>query len=236
MGIKMKNQFLFGAKDGVPIALGYFAVSFSFGMAAVAAGVPLWVSVALSALNLTSAGQFSALTLMAAGAPIAEIAVSTLVINIRYLLMSLVLSQKLEKMNIFRRMAVAFGVTDEIFTVASTKPHKVGAAYMAGLIAVPYVGWAVGTLCGGAAGALMGEGAVSALGIGLYAMFIAIVLPAAKNSRAVAAASLAAVTIACVLKWVSIFDGLSDGWAIITASVLSAAAAAVIFPRNEEDM
>ena len=137
MGIKMKNQFLFGAKDGVPIALGYFAVSFSFGMAAVAAGVPLWVSVALSALNLTSAGQFSALTLMAAGAPIAEIAVSTLVINIRYLLMSLVLSQKLEKMNIFRRMAVAFGITDEIFTVASTKPHKVGAAYMAGLIAVP---------------------------------------------------------------------------------------------------
>lgn len=232
----MRNEFVNGAKDGVPIALGYFAVSFSFGMAALAAGMPLWVSVALSGLNMTSAGQFSALTLMAAGAPVSEIAASTLVINIRYLLMSLVLSQKLDRMNIFKRMAVAFGITDEIFTVASTKPRKVGAAYMAGLILVPYIGWTLGTLVGGAAGALMGEGAVSALGIGLYAMFIAIVLPVAKESRAVLVAVLIAVGAACLFRWVSLFDGLSDGWAVIIASVLSAAAAAVIFPRSEEEM
>lgn len=231
----MNKQIIYGAKDGLPIALGYIAVSFSFGMSASAQQVPVWVSVALSALNLTSAGQFSALTLMCASAPIAEIAAATFVINIRYLLMSIVLSQRLVKMPAAKRLAVAFGVTDEIFTVASTKPHKVGFLYMLGLIAVPYIGWCLGTFLGAVAGNLLGEAVSSALGIGLYAMFIAIVLPAARSDRAVMFAAGVAVMVSCLFYWWSFLSAVSSGWAVIIASVLAASLAAAIFPRNGAD-
>ena len=229
-----RKHFARGLRTGIPISLGYLAVSFSFGMAASSAGVPVWVSVALSALNMTSAGQFSALTLMCQSAPLGEIAAATFVINIRYLLMSLVLSQRLIKMPVLARMAVGFGVTDEIFTVASTKPHKVGFLYMMGLIAVPYLGWASGTFLGAAAGNLLGDAVSSALGIGLYAMFVAIVLPQARSERSVMAAALIAVGMACVFRWWDALAVVSDGWAVIIASVLAAAAAAWLFPRREE--
>ncbi len=225
---------MIGAKDGLPIALGYLAVSFSFGITASAEGVPIWVSVALSALNLTSAGQFSALTLMCQSAPLTEIAAATFVINIRYLLMSIVLSQKLIKMPVLSRMLIAFGVTDEIFTVASTKPKRVGLSYMLGLIAVPYIGWTLGTALGAAAGNLLGEAVSSALGIALYSMFIAIILPAARIDKPVYAAAGIAVAISCVLTWCSIFSGISAGWAVIIASIPAAALAALLFPRKEE--
>lgn len=229
----MKRKFTDGIKDGLPIALGYLAVSFSFGMTASAENVPIWVSIALSALNLTSAGQFSALTLMCKSAPLAEIAAATFVINIRYLLMSIVLSQKLVKMPVLGRMAIAFGVTDEIFTVASTKPQKVGFAYMSGLIFAPYIGWCLGTALGAVAGNLLGEAVSSALGIGLYAMFIAIVLPEARGDKAVAVTAGIAVAISCVMRWWSVLSGISAGWAVIIASVPAAAIAALIFPRAE---
>lgn len=230
----MKGDFKYGAKDGLPIALGYIAVSFSFGMAASAQGVPVWVSVALSAFNMTSAGQFSALTLMCANAALGEIAASTFVINIRYLLMSLVLSQKLEKMPAGKRMLIGAGITDEIFTVASTKPHKAGFWYMLGLIAVPYLGWALGTLMGAMAGNLLGDAISSALGIGLYAMFIAIVLPEARAQKSVAAASLIAMLLACVFRWWHFAAAnISEGWAVIIASLAGACAAAVLFPRKD---
>ncbi len=229
----MKRNFIYGAKDGLPIALGYLAVAFSFGMTASAEHVPVWVSVALSALNLTSAGQFSALTLMIKGAPLMEVAAATFVINIRYLLMSIVLSQKLVKMSVFKRMAIAFGITDEIFTVASTKPQKVGATYMSGLIMVPYLGWSLGTALGAAAGNLLGDSVSSALGIGLYAMFIAIVLPEARSHKSVACAAGIAVAISCIICWWSVLSGISAGWAVIIASVPAAAIAALLFPRTE---
>ncbi|MBQ7794342.1 MAG: AzlC family ABC transporter permease, partial [Clostridia bacterium] len=223
----------FGAKDGLPIALGYLAVSFSFGMTASAEQVPVWVAVALSALNMTSAGQFSALTLMCQSAPLAEIAAATFVINIRYLLMSIVLSQKLVPLPIASRMLIGFGVTDEIFTVASTKPQKVGFAYMMGLIAVPYIGWTLGTLLGAAAGSLLSEAFSSALGIGLYAMFIAIVLPAAREEKSVLFAAALAVGIASLLYWVPMLSGISGGWSVIIASVAAAALAALVFPNED---
>lgn len=229
----MKGDFIYGAKDGLPIALGYVAVSFSFGMAASTAGVPVWVSVALSALNMTSAGQFSALTLLCTAASLAEIAAATIVVNIRYLLMSLVLSQKIETMTLPKRMAVAFGVTDEIFTVASTKPNRVGFLYMMGLIGVPYIGWAAGTFLGAEAGNLLGTAVSSALGICLYAMFVAIVLPEAREQKSVAAAALTAVALACIFRWWSVFSALSEGWAVIIASIAGACAAAALFPRKD---
>ena len=195
--------------------------------------MPVWVAVALSALNMTSAGQFSALTLMCQSAPLAEIAAATFVINIRYLLMSIVLSQKLVPLPIASRMLIGFGVTDEIFTVASTKPQKVGFAYMMGLIAVPYIGWTLGTLLGAAAGSLLSEAFSSALGIGLYAMFIAIVLPAAREEKSVLFAAALAVGIASLLYWVPMLSGISGGWSVIIASVAAAALAALVFPNED---
>ncbi len=231
----MKNNFKFGARDGIAIALGYLAVSFSFGMTASAAGLPIWVSVGLSALNMTSAGQFAALNAILTTAPLAEIAISTLVINIRYLLMSLVLSQRLVKMPLSHRLAVSFGVTDEIFTVASTKPFKVTTSYMLGLIAIPYLGWVGGTLLGALAGNLLGEALSTALGIGLYAMFVAIVLPVAKEDKSVAIATLTAISIACIFRFVPTFSTVSSGLAVIIASLTAAALAAVLFPRKESE-
>lgn len=230
----MKKDFIFGAKDGLPIALGYLAVSFSFGITASSQGLPIWVSVALSALNLTSAGQFSALTLMCQSAPLAEIAAATFVINIRYLLMSIVLSQKLVKLPLLSRMAIAFGVTDEIFTVASTKPKRVGLSYMLGLIAVPYIGWTLGTALGVAAGNLLGAAVSAALGIALYSMFIAIILPAARLDATIYLTVGIAVAISCLLTWVSAFSGISGGWSVILASVPAAAVAAWVFPRKDD--
>ena len=231
----MKSNFLFGARDGIPIALGYLAVSFSFGMTASTEGVPIWVSVMLSALNMTSAGQFSALTLMCKSAPLLEVAAATFVINIRYLLMSIVLSQKVEKMPLAKRMLISFGVTDEIFTVSSTKPKKVGFSYMMGLILVPYLGWALGTLVGALMGEWLPEAVSSALSVSLYAMFIAIFLPPAREEKSVGFAVAVAVILASVLKWVSIFQGISSGWAVILASVPAALLAALLFPRKTEN-
>ena len=230
----MKKDFIFGAKDGLPIALGYLAVSFSFGITASGQGVPVWVAIALSALNLTSAGQFSALTLMCQSAPLAEIAAATFVINIRYLLMSIVLSQRLIKLPVLSRMLVAFGVTDEIFTVASTTPKKVGLSYMLGLIAIPYIGWTLGTALGAVAGNFLGDAVSSALGIALYSMFIAIILPAARIDKPVYAAAGIAIAISCLITWAPVFSGISAGWAVIIASIPAAALAAIIFPRKEE--
>ncbi|MDO4618586.1 MAG: AzlC family ABC transporter permease [Clostridia bacterium] len=228
----MKSNFMFGARDGLPIALGYLAVSFSFGMAASTAGIPIWVSVMLSALNLTSAGQFSALTLMCNSAPILEVAAATFIINIRYLLMSIVLSQKVQKMPFAAKMLVSFGITDEIFTVSSTKPKKVGFSYMMGLIIVPYIGWTLGTLFGAFMGELLPVSVSSALTVCLYAMFIAIFLPPAKEEKSVGFAVLIAVAISCIFTWVPLLKDVSSGWAVITASVIAALFAALLFPRN----
>lgn len=228
----MKN-FKFGAYDGIAIALGYLAVSFSFGMTASSQGLPVWVSVGLSALNMTSAGQFSALTLMCKSAPLGEIAVATLVINIRYLLMSLVLSQRLMKLPLINRMAISFGITDEIFTVSSTKPIKIDTPYMMGLIIVPYLGWVIGTLLGAVAGNLLPEAFSTALSIGLYAMFVAIVMPSAKAEKSVLVAVLIAVCVACIFRFWKVLSSISSGWVVIIASVTAAALAALLFPRKE---
>lgn len=227
--MELKN----GLKDGLPICLGYLAVSFSFGMLAVGGGLPLWSAAGLSMTNLTSAGQFAALNLMLANAPLVEIGIATLIINIRYLLMSLVLSQKIEKMPLVQRLIIAFGVTDEIFTVASTRYGKVGFWYMLGLILAPYAGWSAGTVLGACINGLLPEAVSNALGISLYAMFIAIVVPAAKQDRAVLFTLLAAVAISCVFYYIPGLSSVSSGWVVIIAAVAASALAATVLPRKE---
>lgn len=229
-----KIDFLRGAQAGLPIALGYLSVSFSFGMVAVSGGIPVWAAILISMTNLTSAGQFAGTNLLIAGAAYAEIAITTVVINLRYLLMSLSLSQKLQKMPLARRLLLAFGITDEIFAVASTVPGKVSASFLAGLISTPYIGWAAGTALGALMNNLLPGRIVSAMGIMLYAMFIAIIIPAARKEKSVLVVLLLAVSFSCLLYYIPLFT-LSAGWSMILAAVLAAAIGAFLFPRKEEE-
>ena len=135
-----------GARDGTPIFLGYLSVSFAFGIMATESGLSAWIAQMISMTNLTSAGQVAGTVLMVSGASLVEIAMTTLVINLRYTLMSLSLSQKLDPgVSVWKRLLLSFGITDEIFAVAMQQSGAVGAAYLAGLIFTPYLGWAGGT-------------------------------------------------------------------------------------------
>ena len=230
----MKEDIKEGLRDGLPIGLGYLSVSFAYGMMTVMSGLPLWFAVLTSLTNLTSAGQFAGTQLVVAGGTLAEIAVTTLVINARYFLMSMSLSQKVAReMTIRQRLAVSFGVTDEIFGVSSARTAELTAAYMGGLIALPVAGWTLGTFLGGAATGLMPQSLSNALGIALYGMFIAIVVPDARKSRPVLITALLAVLLSVLFRHLPVISGLSSGWRIIIITVAVSAFSAWRFPIED---
>ena len=228
------NDFRRGLRDGIPIGLGYLSVSFGFGIMAVQNGLSVLAAVVISMTNLTSAGQVAGLTVIASGGPLLEMAAAQFIINLRYALMSLSLSQKLKaEFTPLSRAAAAFGITDEIFAVASGRSEEVSKRYMAGLITIPYFSWALGTLLGGLAGEILPEKLKAALGIAIYGMFIAIVVPAARKAVGVLAVSLCAVGLSCCLHYIPLFSGISQGFAIIICTVIAAAAGALIFPVKD---
>lgn len=234
----MKQQaytFREGLRDGVPIGLGYLSVSFGLGIAAVAAGLSPLIALIISMTNETSAGQKAGLDLIAECLPLAEgivtMILSQLVINLRYSLMGISLSQRLDStFTTPWRMFLAFSITDEIFAVASTKKKRVGVNYFFGLSFIPYVGWAVGTLLGALAGTLLPEMVRGCLGLMLYGMFIAIIIPPARQERGVLFAVCVAVGLSCIFYYVPIFSFLSGGFALIISAVIAAALAALMFP------
>jgi len=231
---KLSNSFFSGLKDGIPIGLGYLSVSFTFGIMAVNSGLPVWIAVLISMTNLTSAGQFAGINLINAGAPYIEMALAQLVINMRYSLMSLSLTQKTDKsFNTFRRFILSFGITDEIFAVASGKPHDIDTKYMYGLITVPYWGWALGTLIGAAAGSILPESVSSALNIAIYGMFLAIIIPPAKKARPVLWVIILSVTISFVLRYTPYLNKLSEGFVIIICAIAASGFGALFYPIKE---
>lgn len=228
---KAENRFVCGLRDGVPIGLGYVSVSFTFGIMAVMGGLPVWAALLISMTNLTSAGQFAGLNLMLAGGSYFEVAATQLVINMRYALMSVSVSQKLKDgVGTLNRMGISYGMTDEIFAVATTKPRSVGPKYMYGLIAVPYIGWSLGTLLGAMSGMILPESIRSAMGIAIYGMFIAIVMPPSRESRAVLAVTVSAALLSAVFYWIPVINNISSGFAIIICTLVCAGAAAVLAP------
>lgn len=232
----MKKEFMLGIRDGIPICLGYFSVSVAFGMTAVMAGMPLWAAVLISLTNLTSAGQFAGSNLMIAGGGMAELGLTTLIINMRYFLMSLSVSQKVEeKMTMRQRLAVSFGITDEIFAVSMQHKGELSAVYMAGLILTPVIGWTGGTLAGGAATSLMPEVLSSTLGIALYGMFIAIIIPPAREERSVLFTVVLAIAASLAFTYLPGLKELTGGWSIIIITILVSGLAAWLFPREEKD-
>lgn len=230
-----KNEFTQGLKDGFPICLGYFSVSVAFGMTTVLAGMPLWAAVLISLTNLTSAGQFAGANLMIAGGNMIELGLTTLVINIRYFLMSLSVSQKVErKMSMKERLAVSFGITDEIFAVSMQHKGELSTPYMAGLIITPVLGWTGGTLAGGIATSFMPEALSSALGIALYGMFIAVIIPPAREERSVLLTVILAILASLAFTYLPGLKSLGGGWSIIIITILVSAVAAWLFPREPE--
>ena len=230
----MKGEYTSGLRDGLAIGVGYFSVSFTFGILAVNGGLSPLVAGLISLTNMTSAGQFAGLTVILAHGSLVELALTQLVINLRYALMSLSLSQRLgPEFTTRRRMLVAFANTDEIFAVASSQPEKVGRKYLFGLILTPYFGWTVGTLLGAVAGTLLPECFRSALGIAIYGMFLAIILPPAKREKPVRLVVLLAVALSLCLRYVPLFSGISSGFAVILCAVIASAVGALLHPVKE---
>lgn len=226
-----------GLKDGLPICLGYISVSFTFGMMATQGGLPLWAVMLITMSNMTSAGQFAGTELILSGGLYIELAVTTFVINIRYMLMSLSLSQKVdETMTSLQRFILSFGVTDEIFAVAMQQEGSVGARYLAGLIVTPYTGWTLGTLLGGTATGLLPVSVRTALGIAIYGMFLAIIIPPAKRARPIAKVIAVAAVLSCIFRWTPFLNRLSGGWVIIICAVAASAYAALRYPVDEAEV
>lgn len=233
----MKNREIFkkGLRMGMPIGLGYFPVSFTFGFLTVAGGLPWWIGIFISLTNLTSAGQFAGLNLILAGAGYLEVAMTTFIINLRYMLMSLSLSQSIEPaVPVWQRLIFAFGITDETFVIAAMEKKPVKAAFMFGLIIFPIVGWNIGTLAGACISGALPETFQNAMGIAIYAMFIAIIIPPARGSRQIMNIIIIAVAVMCVMRYVPALSFISPGFRVIIAAVTAAGAGAFLYPREEE--
>lgn len=228
------KDFVYGMKRGLPICLGYIPVSFTFGLMVVEGGLPPWFAIFISLTNLTSAGQFAGLGIILQDGSLLELGVTTLIINLRYMLMSLSLSQRIDqRMSSLKRAVISFGVTDEVFAIASVEPKTLTFSYMGGLIITPIFGWTLGTALGGFISSALPASLQNAMGIALYAMFIAIVIPVARKSKQVAIVTLIAIMIHCFLIWCPLFSQLSGGWKLIITTIISASMGACLFPRKE---
>ena len=205
------NDWIRGIKKGLPIAIGYLSVSFTFGVKAVNAGIPVWITILISVANVTSAGQFAGVAIMAAHGSYLEMAMTTFIINVRYMLMSFSLSQKVDKkMTLRQRLMIGYGITDEIFAVSSMETESLSARFMYGLITVPVFGWTVGTAAGALASQIM-PGALSA------AMEIGI-----------------AVICQCICTATPVLKEISIGFQVILSTVIAASIGAFMFPVKKE--
>jgi predicted branched-subunit amino acid permease len=233
--MREQNSFVQGIRDGIPICLGYLSVSFAFGIFAVDCGLNIWEALLISMSCVTSAGQLAGVPIIATGGSFLELAATQLIINLRYSLMSVSLSQKLGKsVKMADRFAISFVNTDEVFAVSSGKSEAVGKKYMYGLILTPYFGWSIGTLLGAVAGNILPAIVISALGIAIYGMFIAIVIPQAKRERSVALCVTVAIVLGCIFSYVPALTKVSSGFVIIICSVLASALFAFVAPLPPE--
>ena len=203
---------------------------------AVSVGMTWWQALLISVMNLTSAGQFAGLDIMAASGAYMEMALTEFIINLRYALMSLSLSQKLDRsMTLPHRFAISYGITDEIFGVASSRKGEVGKWYFYGLISLPFIGWQAGTLFGALLGGVLPAMVSDVLGIAIYGMFLAIILPQAREDAACLKVILVAVAMSCCFRWIPVFRHISSGFVIIICAVAASALGAWLYPVKEEE-
>lgn len=232
-----RDEILTGAKDGLPIALGYFAVSFSFGILAIKGDLDIFQATVTSLTNVTSAGQFAGLQIMIASGTILEMVLTQLIINLRYALMSLALSQKLDPdMSLWKKMIIAFANTDEIFAVAIGHQKSLSLQYMLGLQVLPVLGWTLGTLCGAIAGNILPGILVTSLSVALYGMFVAIVTPVAKTSKKVLWIVILAILLSVCINTIPFLSKMiSAGMSIVLCTVIASVIGAIVFPVDKEE-
>ncbi len=222
-----------GLHDGVAVALGYFAVSFAFGMEAVTKGLGILQAMLISLTNVTSAGQFSGLGIIAAGGTFIELALTQLVINLRYCLMSFSLAQKLDRSAPnWHRYLMAYSVTDEIFALDASLNGTLKPAYHYGITSVP--GWVLGPLAGAVSGTLLPAFVISALGVAIYGMFLAIIIPPARQDRTILTVVLSAMGLSFLFSVLPVLSQVSSGFVIIITTVAVAGIAAWRKPIQEE--
>ena len=230
------NEYRTGVSRGLPVGMGYFSVSFGFGAMAVSQGLSAWNATLISMTNLTSAGQFAGLTVIVAAATLWEMILTQLIINSRYALMSLALSQRMgQRIGILPRLVIAFFNTDEIFALAMARMEPLTVPFMLGLGTLPIVGWTLGTLSGALAGSVLPPSIQAALGVMLYGMFIAIVVPPAKKEKEILIAVILALVFSSCFTWIPMLQQVSAGISIVICTVAAAAICAALFPIHDEE-
>ena len=231
------KQYTTGVRRGLPVGVGYFSVSFGFGAMAAAQTMKALDATLISITNLTSAGQFAGLTLILASATLWEMILTQLVINSRYALMSLALSQRMgNQIGFWPRLLIAYINTDEIFALAMAETNPLSTSFMLGLGTTPVIGWTLGTLCGALAGSVLPAAIQAALGVMLYGMFIAIVVPPAKQERSVFFVVVLALIFSCLFTYVPGLQAVSAGISIVFCTVAAAALGAWLFPIADEEV
>lgn len=236
--IKVENKKWYkrGVRDGIPIALGYFAVAFTLGIVAKKAGLSAFQAMLAAGLTNASAGGYAGFTLIAEKAGYLAVAVTELVVNARYLLMSFALSQKLpSNTSTLHRMLVAFDVTDEIFGISVSVDGYLNPFYNYGAMTVAIPGWALGAFFGVVMGNVLPAAIVSALSVGLYGMFLAIIIPPAKKDKVVAGGVITAMVLSFVFAKIPVISGISSGMRVIILTVAISLVLAILFPKEEEE-
>ena len=230
------NDFYYGLRKGLPIGLGYLAVSFSFGVMCMMKGVSPLMSIIISLTNVTSSGQYAGIQMIAQVASYFEIGLTVLLINLRYSLMSLSLSQKIdEEIPTWKRLIFGYGITDEVYAVAITEKRKITAKYMYGLILLPIFFWVLGTALGALSSNIMPEKLLDALGIALYAMFLAIIIPDARSNWKILIVIFISISISCLFEFVPYINEIGIGFKIIISTVIASLFGAIFFPITNTD-
>ena len=230
------REYRTGVSRGLPVGMGYFSVSCGFGAMAGSQGLSAWDATLISLTNLTSAGQFAGLTVIVAAATLWEMILTQIIINSRYALMSLALSQRMgERIGLLPRLIIAFFNTDEIFALAMARQEPLTVPFMLGLGTLPIVGWSLGTLCGGLAGSVLPASIQAALGVMLYGMFIAIVVPPAKTDRKILVTVILALICSSLFTWAPVLKAVSAGIPIVICTVVVAGICAALLPVEEEE-
>lgn len=228
------QNFREGLRDGIPIALGYLAVSFTLGIAARNFGIHAVPATIMSLTNFTSAGEFAALGIIGMGAPYLELVLSQVIINLRYLLMSCALSQKFSSdTSLFHRFWTGFFITDEIFGISSSRPGRLNPFYTYGAASIAIPGWALGTCLGVILGTALPARITRALSVALYGMFLAIIIPPARENKVIAGLVIIAMLCSSLFSYLPFLSGISSGMKVIILTVLLSGAAAVLFPVKE---
>lgn len=226
-----KLRYSHGLRDGLPICFAYLAVSFTFGLKVVQLGLSKLVGILISATNLTSAGQFAGVKMIALSESFIIVGLAVFIINSRYMLMSLSISQFLpQNTSTLKRLLMSFFVTDEIFAVSYANREKFSCRYFMGLATTPFLGWTIGTTLGVLINSLLPVSLQNAMGIALYCMFIAIIIPPAKKSKPIFICIVISIILSCVFYFVPYVNKVPMGVSVIICSLASSCITAKLFP------